>query len=285
MNCIFCHKDLSTSTSIEHIIPESLGNKLHVLPNGYVCDDCNNYFARKIEKSLLETPYFVSARSRNEILTKKNKLVKQKVVFPGAMEATEIVFQRTQDGLICSFNDEELYQRIKDGNCHKIIAPYLPEPDYPNEYMSRFLAKCAYEYLLYIIKDDQRADFVEDFLMDKQIDPIRQYARYWKSKWQYSQRRIYDEGVLFIDTEYPTPHERLLEMALFFRNLIKYENNYCEAEIYFAMIILGVEYVICISDPDISGYNLWLAENNNKSPLFSDDEKLLNVSLSDMNKY
>lgn len=40
--CIFCHKDSSNSKSIEHIIPESLGNKEHILPNGYVCDICNN---------------------------------------------------------------------------------------------------------------------------------------------------------------------------------------------------------------------------------------------------
>jgi len=36
MQCIFCHKDSSTSKSVEHIIPESLGNKHHFLPKGYV---------------------------------------------------------------------------------------------------------------------------------------------------------------------------------------------------------------------------------------------------------
>lgn len=54
MNCIFCKEESSNSRSIEHIIPESLGNKDHVLPPGIVCDKCNNYFARKIEKKILE---------------------------------------------------------------------------------------------------------------------------------------------------------------------------------------------------------------------------------------
>ena len=45
MQCIFCHTDSSTSISVEHIIPESLGNKHHFLPKGYVCDECNHYFA------------------------------------------------------------------------------------------------------------------------------------------------------------------------------------------------------------------------------------------------
>ena len=73
MECIFCHKDSSSSKSIEHIIPESLGNKHHVLLAGYVCDECNHYFAIKIEKELLAQPYFISMRFRNEILTKERK--------------------------------------------------------------------------------------------------------------------------------------------------------------------------------------------------------------------
>jgi hypothetical protein len=52
MNCIFCHKISDNSQSIEHIIPESLGNKEHTLWKGAVCDKCNNYFATKMEKEL-----------------------------------------------------------------------------------------------------------------------------------------------------------------------------------------------------------------------------------------
>lgn len=48
----FCHKDASWSTSVEHIVPESLGNKDICLPKGYVCDECNHYFAIKAEKEL-----------------------------------------------------------------------------------------------------------------------------------------------------------------------------------------------------------------------------------------
>ena len=76
MHCIFCHKDSSSSRSVEHIIPESLGNKSMFLPHGYVCDECNHYFAIKIEKDILSQPYFISLRSRTEIYSKKNKMVK-----------------------------------------------------------------------------------------------------------------------------------------------------------------------------------------------------------------
>lgn len=111
MQCIFCHKESYTSKSVEHIIPESLGNNMHVLPKGYVCDECNNYFSIKIEKKLLAQPYFVSMRFRNEILTKKGKLVKERMIFPGALKSAEVVLQKTDNGFIASFNDEELYVR------------------------------------------------------------------------------------------------------------------------------------------------------------------------------
>ena len=48
MRCIFCKKDSLDSKSIEHIMPESLGNVNHILQPGVVCDECNNYFARKV---------------------------------------------------------------------------------------------------------------------------------------------------------------------------------------------------------------------------------------------
>lgn len=74
MKCIFCKSDSSQSVSVEHIIPESLGNIEHVLPKGMVCDSCNNYFSIKIEKPLLESPYFISLRSQNLIENKRGRI-------------------------------------------------------------------------------------------------------------------------------------------------------------------------------------------------------------------
>ena len=155
MQCIFCHKDSSISKSVEHIIPESLGNKHHFLSKGYVCDECNHYFAIKIENELLSQPYFVSLRFRNEISTKKGKLVRQKMFFPGALKSTDVVMQTTDDGVIVSFDDEEIFEAIKAGKSREMITPYIPEPEYPNKIMSRFLAKCAYEHFLYNMGKEQ----------------------------------------------------------------------------------------------------------------------------------
>jgi hypothetical protein len=49
------------------------------------------------------------------------------------------------------------------------------------------------------------------------------------------------------------------------------------------MDIAGIEYTICISDPDISGYKQWLCEHKSQSPLDDEREKKFSISLSDIN--
>lgn len=284
MQCIFCHKDSSNSKSVEHIIPESLGNKHHFLPKGYVCDECNHYFAIKIENELLSQPYFVSMRFRNEILTKKRKLVRQKMVFPGAMKCAEVVMQKTENGLIASIDDEELYEAIKAGKTGKMIAPYIPEPEYPNVIMSRFLAKCAYEYFLYNMGKEKYDLCVQELLGKEQdiLKDLREWARFGKGKlWQYSQRRIYSEGDYVHNQKENKNYKILHEMKFFTREHTRFPNGYVEAEIYFVVAIMGIEYAICISDPDISEYQKWLEENDGASPL-ADDTEIPLFSLSDV---
>ena len=266
MQCIFCHKDSSTSKSVEHIIPESLGNKHHFLPKGYVCDECNHYFAIKIENELLSQPYFVSLRFRNEISTKKGKLVRQKMFFPGALKSTDVVMQTTDDGVIVSFDDEEIFEAIKAGKSREMITPYIPEPEYPNKIMSRFLAKCAYEHFLYNMGKEQ---------YDLCVQELREY-------WQYNQRRIYSEGDVVFNQDEDLNYEILHEMKFFTREHKRFPNGYVEAEVYFVMAIAGIEYAICMSDPNISEYQKWIEEHNDISPL-NDDTETLSFSLSDVN--
>lgn len=285
MECIFCHKDSSTSKSIEHIISESLGNKDYVLPTGYVCDKCNHYFAIKIEKELLSQPYFISMRSRNEILTKKGNFVKEKMIFPSALKSCEVEMRTARNGLIASFNDTELYELIKAGKIKTMIGPYIPEPEYPNTIISRFLAKCAYEYFLYIMGED-KYDLCVQKLLGSKIDTLkdlRVYARYGKSKyWQYNQRRIYSEGDCFFNQSENIHYEMLHEMKFLTTEYKRDPNGKVEAEIYFIMCIAGIEYAICISDSDISGYQKWLEKHNGISPLIDETETLI-FSLSDVN--
>ncbi len=74
MRCIFCKADSKGTCSIEHVIPESLGNIVHTVPKGLVCDSCNHYFGIKIEQPLLDSTVFRDLRRRMTIPNKRGKL-------------------------------------------------------------------------------------------------------------------------------------------------------------------------------------------------------------------
>lgn len=77
MVCIFCN-DETESVSIEHIVPESFGNKHYVMKKGQVCDVCNSRFS-KFEAKALSNSVFVIERARFGVVTKKGKNVKGKI--------------------------------------------------------------------------------------------------------------------------------------------------------------------------------------------------------------
>ena len=72
-HCIFCDSTTNAHKSDEHIVPESLGGK-EILPNGLVCDDCNNYCGRKFEKVALDSESMKFERAFNRIPNKNGKI-------------------------------------------------------------------------------------------------------------------------------------------------------------------------------------------------------------------
>lgn len=74
MQCIFCKRSTTDERSVEHILPESMGNAEHVLPMGAVCHSCNQYFCRKIERPLLESTLFRHLRSGMGVPSKRGRI-------------------------------------------------------------------------------------------------------------------------------------------------------------------------------------------------------------------
>ncbi|MFL5762946.1 MAG: HNH endonuclease [Bacteroidia bacterium] len=70
-SCIFCGK-ATTEDSIEHIVSESLGNKLYILDKRAICRGCNNRFS-KFEAKAIPNTILGYERSRMNISTKKGK--------------------------------------------------------------------------------------------------------------------------------------------------------------------------------------------------------------------
>lgn len=285
MNCIFCKQNTDNSKSVEHIVPESLGNISTVLPKGIVCDKCNNYFARKIEGEMLNLPYFKSVRQRNFILTKKKRYVPNKVFFPNTKTGwadicmeNSIIDESGRNILQISINDEnnDIFDSIMNSKTKNIIIPMYNEPEKNSRLVSRFLAKCAVEYLVYRIykKDDWY-----DFINEEQFIPLIRYARYGEGIfWPYSQRRIYGEGLGFISDKEVFPYEVLNELDLL---MIDKECNTIEGsaisdimnvEVYFVLVIMGIEYTINLGGQEIYRYEEWLKKYKYKSPVERDDE-------------
>jgi hypothetical protein len=71
--CIYCLTAKGSFESIEHIFPESLGNKELILPKGYVCDKCNHGILSGLDSYLIDFAPIALLRLQNIDRTKKGK--------------------------------------------------------------------------------------------------------------------------------------------------------------------------------------------------------------------
>lgn len=265
MNCIFCKENSDNSKSVEHILPESLGNRDHFLRKGIVCDNCNNYFATKIEKVVLDKPYFKNVRYRNFISTKKGRLVPDKALFP-YKDGGWVDMWLDEKGFIFDPKDTHIIEQIKNGAINKIIIPIIDKPTESDYEISRFLAKVGLEYFTYRISEDDES--LSEILNKKELDPIRNYARYGLGGfWKYHQRRIYSEDDKFIDPiHHLGPYEILHEFDLL----------YTEAGVmYFIMVIMGIEFTINLGESETDFYIKWLEANDHVSPIRRRTERMI----------
>ncbi len=260
--CIFCKEDTTACSSVEHIIPESLGNKEHILRKGIVCDGCNNYFAVKIEKPLLDLPYFRSTRFRNDIESKKGRPTLDKGIMGG-----EVSIGKQDGGFFISTDNDCVIKGIQSGHINRMIVPFNSEPGENDIHVSRFLCKAALETLIY--RGGSMDEWITEVKDHPGLDSIRQYAR-WGSKpafWQYHQRRIYNEGDMFMNEAVSKePYEILHEFNFMYSD---------EGELFFILVIMGIEYVVSLAAEDISGYRNWLLLNPGKIPLETTEERKL----------
>lgn len=265
MRCIFCKKDSTNSKSVEHIIPESLGNKSHILEKGIVCDGCNNYFAGKVEKKVLEKPYFKNVRHRNFITTKKGRLVPDKTLFPHKDGGWADVWL-DESGIIFDSKDNHIINLIKEGKINKLILPIISHPDENDYDVSRFIAKAALEFLTFRIKED--SDWIAEIISKPELDPIRDWARFGKGNfWKYHQRRIYSEETRFTDPiHHPEPYEILHEMDILYTE---------DKVMYFILVIMGIEFAINLAHSETDYYLEWLNKNNNASPVRRYSERMI----------
>jgi hypothetical protein len=234
-----------------------LGNVDHILPKGVVCDTCNNYFARKIEKPLLESEYFRQLRSFQGIPNKRKKIPTTPVIIPSAGLATEAWVHGGNITLLFDNPDDEhkLTKSIISGRTKTYYFPLLQWHD--KKALSRFLAKVALEVLAHrLIKVE---GWEKELIENDQLESIRRFARVGDkpSIWEYSERRLYDANAsVAADNSY---HQVLHEFDLLYTE----SNN-----LFLILCIFGIEYAIDFTSPNIEDYKKWLIKNHYKSPLY-----------------
>lgn len=259
MRCIFCKNDSSSSVSVEHVIPESLGNKSTVLPKGVVCDSCNNYFASKVEKHVLESEEFTRLRFNQLVKNKKGRIPEVEVLF-----GQHLVKARRNGKLDFAFNPEDfnkIEKYLSSSSGGQMMIPLTGKPP-SDQYLSRFLAKMALEALA--LRWLHREGWNNYIIEHKQLDLIRNYARRPKKGeiWEYSRRKIYDEDSTKKEID-GVGYQVMNEWD------ILTTGNIDNSEFYFVVAIFGVEYAINIGGNSMDGYKAWLKKHDNASPLYT----------------
>lgn len=240
-------------------MPESIGSRKRLLPAGVVCDQCNNYFARKIEKPILAHPSFRNLRAWYQVPNKRGK-------YPsllGYIGGTDIAvsLRRSTDGKIKvetekAGDSQHLEGLLESGLSSPLLFPIQMDP--PEREMSRFLCKMALET---IAENFCSTPSGTDLLIDSAFfENARIYARYGTnySYWPYSQRRIFPEQSLMRHPETNEWVEAGFGCGWFMNK---------RRETLFAFCFYGVEFVINVGGPSIRGYEEWLIDHNGISPM------------------
>lgn len=260
MGCIFCKIDALLSKSVEHIIPESLGNSKHTLPRGIVCDRCNNYFAVKVEKPLLDSEYFTRVRFRNAVPNKKGRIPPLENLYgPGGMSLGMYKTVEGQQGLY-PMDDESGAKLVKCLETHDRGYFIVPEASAADpRLVARFLAKVGLEVLTHTVM--VMPGWEREVVFRSELDVLRRFARFDQGRlWPFYERRIYREHHKFNDV-----NGEAVEVLHEFDTLYTQQG-----ELYVVVAILGVEYAINLGGPEIDGYVRWLEEHGYRSPLYPD---------------
>lgn len=270
MRCLFCKQDSTDTKSVEHIIPESLGNKTFVLPLGYVCDKCNNYFARAVERPFLELPEIELLRFQEEVPSKKNRMPTINGLFNGIPVKLKKKVRQGQVIEEIEWPPERTNEIFNIKKTKLIFPAFTNDITFKNNtIISRFIAKVALEALADKLKSVD--DSLDDLIDDIQFDPIRNHARLGTEReWPCNIRRIYEYDKSWKDKDnvlWQKMHESDFLIIKDNSSMTDYQ-NLVPIALYFVVALYGIEFTINMAGPEIDGYKKWLIAHNNVSPLY-----------------
>ena len=240
MSCLFCQSD--GPFTIEHIIPESLGNDDLMLLD-QVCGSCNNHFSRLEEFVLQKTP-LAFWRTILGIKTKRGRLPSVDLSSPkhekGVLPSThpshdeEIGFKAHSDGSTSiEVDNPRVIYEIQSGEKNQFQFVMTPKLLF---IFGRFLCKIGVELLC---ADDPLA------ARSSKYGRARRFARYGElnSLWpifHFTEDRLSDLRRLRIDSE-----GLMEDVDCYTYSLFEFNNQ-------FVLFRLGVgtdNWIVCLNDP------------------------------------
>lgn len=156
--CVFCKSTTGTFATHEHILPESLGGGgWAILPQGLLCDQCQNRFGSSIEQQALADYPFSLFRVLLGIPTKKGK--------PPWFESWEGVVRASLQPRTIDYDPAAPFKKATEEG-RKTQMRILAHPRKPSM-VCRFLLKMGMEV---VAADDAEAVF------DEKFDKARNFA-------------------------------------------------------------------------------------------------------------
>lgn len=254
MRCIYCKERSDASRSVEHVIPQSLGNQTLVLSPGVVCDGCNNYFARKVEKPFLDAPLIRVLRHRQFLPGKRGRPLTMPLTVAGGGGAQLITTSREIPPQLMFDHAGELLRFLTQRH-HLVVTEEAVTPP-TDAQRSRLLAKIAMGYIAAGLTSTTGG--IDYLVEEKSLDPLRSHARRGvPAAWPTSFRRIYSADASWRENDDQV--QRVWEALVFHDDV---------GNPYFVLALFGWEFAIHIGEPNISGYQRWLLRQGGSSPLF-----------------
>lgn len=252
--CLFCRQDASGSRSVEHVLPESLGNTTQVLPPGIVCDACNNYFARKVEAPVLGSDPILALRHIEAVPSKRGHVpdlgVYTSLGAPGMLTRQP----GEPSAWVLTLPEAEVDRH----RTHRRFALLGPNRDrvVHDASLGRFVCKVALEAVAARCYRDPVA--YESLLETDDLELCRLHARYGQGPtWPVRVHRIHPPERMW-------PEGDGLVQRVWEHDLLVTPGG----QLVFAMAIFGLELAINVLEPESTAYEDWLTHSRSPSLLY-----------------
>lgn len=259
--CLFCRHDSSQSRSVEHVLPESLGNTTAVLPPGVVCDNCNNYFARKVEGPLLGSDPLRALRHFENVPNKRGRIPSLEVLTTFGVTGTFEAWQGGPIPRVITLPLQAAIEALRPGSQFEV---FIPDRDrIPRDVvLGRFVCKVALEAMAARCLADPVA--YDSLLKTDDLELCRLHARYGAGPtWPVRVNRIHAADRAWVD-EQGGSVQRVWEHELLITP---------GGQVLFAVAIFGLELAINVLEPELTAYEEWLARSRSASLLYPDGLK------------